>query len=156
MTLRSKKPAVAGPCDGCGKCIEACLQANSKTHGSGKSAIKLFRNGSGIVPVFCRNCEDAPCVTACMSGCRRRNGSGWVITDYRRCVGCWMCVMNCPFGAIEKDESSHVAFKCEGCLDEETQPCVAACVRGLLVRNDILAFSRDARKRAAARFLTGE
>jgi len=50
--------------------------------------------------------------------------------DYTRCIGCWMCIMNCPFGAIERVEGEHVAVKCEGCLDRDFPPCAAACERG--------------------------
>ena len=53
-----------------------------------------------FVPLLCRNCEEAPCMVYCLTGCRARDTSGWVVTDYDRCVGCWMCVMSCPFGAI--------------------------------------------------------
>lgn len=120
------------------------------------AGIKVLKNGSTYVPVICRNCEDAPCVTACMSGCRQRNGKGWVITDYSRCVGCWMCIMNCPFGAIEREKGANIALKCEGCREEEIPPCVAACERGILSHRDIQDLSRISRKKTAVRFLTGE
>jgi carbon-monoxide dehydrogenase iron sulfur subunit len=160
MSGKAKKVSPGtGTCDGCGNCIEACLKANSGKRGRGLkkvAGIKLLRNGDVFVPVVCRNCEDAPCVTACMSGCRHRNGNGRVVTDYTRCIGCWMCIMNCPFGAIERLEREHIALKCEGCPDEETPPCVAACGRGILDHGDVQALSYAARKKAAARFLTGE
>ncbi len=158
MAGKTKKGTFGtGPCDGCGKCIKACLKARPKhgRHFKGIAGIKLLKSDDTYIPVICRNCEDAPCVTACMSGCRHRNGKGWVITDYSRCVGCWMCIMNCPFGAIEREESMHVALKCEGCLEEETPPCVAACERGILNNRDIRNISYATRERAAARFLTG-
>lgn len=147
-----------GVCDGCGKCVEACLKAGAKK-GKGVrkiAGIKLLRNGDAFVPVICRNCEDAPCVTACMSGCRQRNGKGRVITDYRRCVGCWMCIMSCPFGAIERVEGEHIALKCEGCPDRETPACVAACGRGILSDRDVRDISHTIRRESAVRFLTGE
>jgi len=158
---RKRKKVTLGPgvCDGCGKCIEACLGAapEQKGRGAGKIAgIKLFKSGSTYVPVICRHCEDAPCVTACMSGCRQRNGDGRVITDYSRCVGCWMCIMSCPFGAIERDKDTNVALKCEGCSDKEVPPCVAACERGILDNRDVQNLSHALREKAATRFITGE
>ena len=125
--------------------------------GTKKSAgIKLLKSGSTFIPVICRNCEDAPCVTACMSGGRYRDGKGRVVTDYRRCVGCWMCIMSCPFGAIDREEGAHVALKCDGCTDKDVPPCAEACERGVLSSRDIRSLSRDQRERAAARFLTGK
>jgi len=161
MYKKTKKLALgAGPCDGCGKCVRACLMAmKTKRHRKsekGTAHIKILESGPMYIPVLCRHCEDAPCVTACMSGCRRRDESGWVITDYERCVGCWMCIMNCPFGAIEREEDQHIALKCDGCLDEEIPPCVAACERGILGYRDIQDISSVIRKKAAERFLAGE
>ena len=160
MSGKTKKVSVgAGICDGCGRCVEACLSAGTKKHGKGIkkiAGIKLLKSDTGFVPVVCRNCEDAPCATACMSGGRHRNGKGWVVTDYTRCIGCWMCIMNCPFGAIERVEDEHIALKCEGCLDKEIPPCVAACERGILGHGNIQDLSSAVRKKAAARFLTGE
>ncbi|MCL5022690.1 MAG: 4Fe-4S binding protein [Nitrospirae bacterium] len=158
MAGKTKKVALGpGVCDGCGKCVEACLKAvRGKRDGGKQAALKLLRHGMTYVPVICRNCEDAPCVTACMSGCRQRNGKGWVITDYRRCVGCWMCIMNCPFGAIGREPGSHIAPKCEGCLDREIPACVAACGRGILTHRDVRDLSDAMRRKAAARFLAGE
>lgn len=158
---RKTRKVTLGPglCDGCGKCVEACVRASSGKQG--KSAkktvgIKLLKHGSIFIPVICRNCEDAPCATACMSGCRQRDGKGRIVTDYARCIGCWMCIMNCPFGAIERVEDEHVALKCEGCPDKEVPACVAACERGILGYGAVQDLSNAVRKKAAARFLTGE
>lgn len=148
-----------GVCDGCGKCVEACLKASPKKQGRGMkkiAGIKLFKSGGMYVPVICRNCEDAPCVTACMSGCRQRNGKGRVVTDYTRCIGCWMCIMSCPFGAIEREKDENIALKCEGCVDKEVPPCVAACERGILDNMDTQSLSNAQRKKAAERYLAGE
>lgn len=160
MPRKTRKVTLGpGVCDGCGKCVEACLKAGAKKQGKGIkkiAGIKLLKSDTGFVPVICRNCEDAPCATACMSGGRHRNGKGRVVTDYTRCIGCWMCIMNCPFGAIERVEGEHIALKCEGCPDKEVPACVAACERGLLDCGDIQDLARAERKRAAVRFLTGE
>src|SRR5574337_1937381 len=53
--------------------------------------------------------------------------SDLVTTDYSRCVGCWMCVMTCPFGAIQAVYEEKLARKCDGCTSYEIPPCVAAC-----------------------------
>lgn len=146
-----------GLCDGCGRCVKACEKVVSKglKKGAKKAAlIKVLKRGRLYFPVMCRNCQDAPCVTACMTGCRRQDKEGLVITDYSRCVGCWMCIMNCPFGAIVRDEEDHIARKCEGCTDRETAPCVAACTMGILSHSDVKQFSAMTRMQSAERFLS--
>lgn len=123
-------------CDGCADCVEACNKA--MTFAQGRAAIQLVAGGGGHAPVFCRNCHDAPCVAACMPGCRHKDeATGRVITDYERCVGCWMCVMVCPFGAIQRlpagpGRHHGIALKCDGCLDQSEAPCMAACRRKAL------------------------
>jgi anaerobic carbon-monoxide dehydrogenase iron sulfur subunit len=160
MQKKTRKVTLGpGVCDGCGKCVEACVRDSPKKQGKGAkktAGIKLLRNGSSFIPVICRNCEDAPCATACMSGGRHRDGKGRVITDYSRCTGCWMCIMNCPFGAIERVESRHVALKCEGCPDEDVPRCVGACKMGILSCQDVQDVSVVVRRKAAVRFLAGD
>ncbi|MDA8194588.1 MAG: 4Fe-4S dicluster domain-containing protein [Thermaerobacter sp.] len=123
----------AAKCDGCGDCAEACRRAVAGQHRHTDPFPRIWvqQVDHKQYPVLCHNCEQAPCVSACMTGCRHRVGD-FVTTDYARCVGCSMCVMCCPFGAIELVEEEHLALKCDGCLDEETAPCVAACQKGAL------------------------
>ncbi len=144
-------------CDGCGKCVEACRNAlNGKGETGGEAAgIKIIASESVNIPVVCRNCQDAPCVTSCMTGCISKTEDGLVVTDTSRCVGCWICVMNCPFGAIERAEDKHITVKCNGCLEHETAPCVAACELGVLTHMEIRSFTAGIRKQAASRFIQG-
>jgi carbon-monoxide dehydrogenase iron sulfur subunit len=51
-----------------------------------------------------------------------------VLCNEEKCVGCWMCIMVCPFGVIKRDlESNKVASKCDLCLGEEMPVCVQNC-----------------------------
>lgn len=144
-----------GLCDGCGECITACGRAASLRQGQDAPVIKILKDAAVNVPELCRSCSDAPCVRACMAGCRYQNGEGWVVTDYSRCVGCWMCIMACPFGAIERVGDEHVAVKCDGCLGSDIAPCVAACPAGALSHQDILQYAAALRRETAERFLAG-
>ena len=50
--------------------------------------------------VNCHHCEDAPCLGICqMAAISKLNGR--TVVDAARCVGCRLCLMACPFGAIE-------------------------------------------------------
>ncbi|HJM82872.1 MAG TPA: 4Fe-4S dicluster domain-containing protein [Nitrospinota bacterium] len=153
-----------GECDGCQKCVDACSQVKTQlSRDKGESltgldtpaTIKISKLGDLNVPVICRNCSEAPCVTACMTGCITQDEEGMVSTDTNRCVGCWMCIMNCPFGAIERVESSHVAVMCDGCKDCDVAPCVKACKPGVIIQTDIVEFTDGIRKSAATQFLQG-
>lgn len=138
----------AGKCTGCMDCVEACEQAIAHEHTTTapipRIKVKQAATGDGIyLPMLCRNCADAPCVTACMTGCRLRDVSGWVTTDYGRCVGCWMCVMTCPFGAIEAVHEEALARKCDGCTSYEVPPCVSACEPRSLRVEGAINFTHD-------------
>lgn len=49
--------------------------------------------------------------------------------DERRCAGCFMCVMNCPFGVLKPDSPTKSRIiKCDFCIDSGGEPsCVKAC-----------------------------
>ncbi len=146
----------AGKCTDCLDCVEACQQAIAHEHTViapvARIAIRKAAAEGGIhLPILCRNCAEAPCVSACMSGCRIRDSSGWVVTHYDRCVGCWMCVMSCPFGAIEIVQEEELARKCDGCTSYEIPPCVSACEPGALRVAGQANFAHERRRAFAAR-----
>jgi len=63
--------------------------------------------------------------------------TGNVTGDSNRCVGCWMCLMVCPFGAIAHNVETGIAVKCDLCKDEPEGPsCVQACPTKALVYCD--------------------
>jgi len=63
-----------------------------------------------------------------MSGALQRDAkTGLVHHDAEKCVGCWMCVMVCPFGGVRALPERKVVVKCDLCEGEETPACVAAC-----------------------------
>ena len=150
---------VPGKCDACAdrggpQCIEACRKAIAYQHTEVKPIPRItIKKANGFnIPLLCHNCEEAPCMTACLTGTRRRLAeTGWVETDYDRCVGCWMCVMACPFGAITRSEEEHIARKCDGCTSYKTAPCVAACRPGAIVQTGAHSYDYNKRKEYAER-----
>lgn len=88
--------------------------------------------------VRCLHCEEAPCIIACPIGAMQRHPvTDSVFVDENRCIGCWMCVMVCPFGAVTANRSYAIALKCDRCPDRVTAgrdpACVEACpMRALL------------------------
>lgn len=85
--------------------------------------------GHNSFAIQCRHCPDAPCVEACISGAMSRNEKTEVVNcDEDKCVGCWSCIMVCPYGVIKRNYSVRkVASKCDLCVDEELPVCVKNC-----------------------------
>jgi carbon-monoxide dehydrogenase iron sulfur subunit len=125
-------------CLGCHLCEYYCAAANSGE----KSMIKAFsrvkkpvsrihvEEGSGInFAVQCRHCELPKCVYGCITGALSVN-DGIISCDESRCVGCFTCVMSCPYGCIVADDTAHVIRKCDLCLsrgDGAAPACVEGC-----------------------------
>ena len=90
--------------------------------------IKVSGAKSNNFPVSCRHCDDPKCVDACMSAALVKDAeTGKVIYDKDKCVGCWMCVMVCPYGAIRPDKNIKVPLRCDYCTDIGEPQCVKNC-----------------------------
>jgi carbon-monoxide dehydrogenase iron sulfur subunit len=80
------------------------------------------------VALQCRQCDEPACADACIAGgIVKDEADGVVRFDPARCVGCWSCVMVCPYGAIVRVSGQRIAVKCDRCGDRETPACVEAC-----------------------------
>lgn len=104
-------------------------------------------------PVKCMHCSDAPCMAVCPTGAMYRDEEiGSVHVNKERCMGCWMCAMVCPFGAITADPYMKIARKCDFCrkkVKEGGRPsCVEACPTEALSFGDVDDLTK--RKRASA------
>ena len=59
--------------------------------------------------------------------------TGLVSVDAERCIGCWTCIIACPYGALARDTTSKVVAKCDLCPDRDIPVCVANCPNEALV-----------------------
>ena len=129
-------------CVGCHTCELACAVA----HTGADSVIGAVLAGERLQPrnrvvqvdsiklsTQCRQCEDAPCVRVCPTGATYRTET-YTAVDQRLCIGCRLCVMVCPFGAIHvatteiAGREKRAAFKCDLCIDRSAGPaCIEAC-----------------------------
>ncbi len=134
-------------CMGCGLCEVHCLVQHSRSkriitayreeRNSIIPGIQVERSGYHSFAVQCRHCEDAPCIEACMTGAMYRDPeTGAVLCDTDRCVGCWMCIMVCPVGAIARGADGKVVSKCDLCIGEDVPVCVENCPNEALVLED--------------------
>lgn len=79
--------------------------------------------------VNCRHCTNAICVQSCIAGALSKTSDGMVLIDKNKCVGCYTCVLVCPFGGIMPDAHGKAAQKCMLCTDNAIgEPnCVKHC-----------------------------
>lgn len=95
--------------------------------------VKIEEKGDISFAVSCRHCREPLCVKGCITGALTV-ANGVVEIDKERCVGCYTCVLSCPFGAVSPSEEGAVK-KCELCVKtvEGTPACVKGCPNGAIV-----------------------
>ncbi|MBZ4021535.1 iron-sulfur protein [Rhodobacter sp. TJ_12] len=165
-------------CLGCHSCEIACALA----HSGGQDIVSATagrvplhpRNivvsfEGATMPMQCRQCEDAPCTQVCpTNACRQADGQIEIVEQH--CIGCKLCVMVCPFGAISVRAQADaapdpdgltnrgVALKCDLCKSwraetgKEAPACVEACPTKAIELVDMAKY-RDALRKARAREL---
>ncbi len=132
-------------CIGCHLCEVACVTE----HALSKDPVKAFLHeqdrpisrctveewDGGVVSLSttCRHCDEPDCLRACISGAIQKTDAGVVRIDTEQCVGCWSCLMACPYGAIQRNLAKKKANKCDLCPDRKSPACVDACPNRALV-----------------------
>ena len=132
--------------------MKACAKEAHKRGKLAKPRLDVIKLTSGVMPNQCRQCDDAPCAKVCPSTALRNMG-GYVEVYERLCIGCSLCTVACPYGAIELvseevasnglakneydvcgDGYMSVAVKCDICDGRAAgSACVEACPKGALV-----------------------
>lgn len=86
--------------------------------------------------VACRHCDNPLCVKSCISGALTIN-DGVISIDRDKCVGCYTCIMICPYGAVMPSDTG-VVQKCELCTQNSSgnPACVSGCPNGAIVFED--------------------
>ncbi len=131
-------------CIGCGLCEVHCRVEHSQS----KDPIKAFRrerprplsrvhverNIEISFPIQCRQCAEPWCVYSCLTGAMHKEmGSDEVAIDAQKCIGCWTCIVACPYGALGRDVDSRTVIKCDLCPGREIPACVIGCPNEALV-----------------------
>ena len=140
-------------CTRCDQCVKACADAHD-------GVTRLVREGlrfdKYLVATSCRSCRDPLCMVGCPVGAIRRRGSMEIIIE-DWCVGCGLCVRNCPYGnlnlhpfAVEVPDPAQPArliagtrkkaTGCDLCMEHEEPSCVYACPHDAAHRVEPLAF----------------
>jgi len=115
-------------CTGCHNCELACSFFHDGEFRLPASRIRVHSwEMEGIsVPTTCEQCEDAPCVTVCPTSAMHHDPARYrVAWDEATCIGCRMCTLACPFGAVVYEASRRRILKCDLC--DGTPECVTFC-----------------------------
>ena len=128
-------------CLGCHLCEYYC----AFSHSGEKDMVKAFSNDKKPVPrivieegedvcfaVSCRHCDIPLCVKSCITGAMQKDKDGMIFVDEEKCVGCYTCILVCPFGSIVPDGEKPVK-KCDLCIQKGEPLCVEGCPNKAIV-----------------------
>ncbi len=77
----------------------------------------------------CKHCARAGCLESCPTGAIIRTEFDTVYVQPDICNGCGYCVVNCPFGVIDRREEDGRAWKCTLCYDRLKEDLIPACAK---------------------------
>jgi len=91
--------ASPGRCIGCNTCMAACSSVHRDVGLQALPRLTVMRTFEVTAPVLCRHCDDAPCARVCPVDAIKLSGDQVELNE-QTCIGCKLCAIACPFGAI--------------------------------------------------------
>ena len=129
-------------CLGCHLCEYNCAFANSGCDDMVRALkdihinprIKIEEKQGISFAVSCRHCTEPLCVKSCITGALSVD-NGVIEVNKDKCVGCYTCIMICPYGAIMPGSDGSVIQKCELCTNNSfgEPACVQGCPNRAIV-----------------------
>lgn len=123
-------------CTGCRMCEAICSFTREDEFNPVKARCKIIRSiKKGMltkVRVSCQQCSEPKCLEVCPRGAISQTETGVKFVDEKLCIGCRMCEMACPVGAISVNQEKGVSFKCDLCKDYDEPNCVKYCYTGAI------------------------
>ncbi|MCU0285147.1 MAG: dimethyl sulfoxide reductase anchor subunit [Acidobacteria bacterium] len=122
-------------CTGCGACIIACSTENIDKQGLNWRQVCVFNETRHPdLPLFslsmsCNHCLSPACLKNCPASAYKKDpGTGAVIIEPSRCIGCKYCTWACPYDAPRYNEELGIIEKCDFCIKRQEKGELPACV----------------------------
>lgn len=95
------KFVIADPkrCIGCYACVAGCVETHRKAGLQAYPRLYITHTPAGTMPMQCRHCEEPACLAVCPVHAISFQDHSVRINE-SLCIGCKMCALACPFGAI--------------------------------------------------------
>ena len=125
-------------CIGCGLCRVYCQTEHSRSKDIVKAfkretprplpRVRVERNGAACFSIHCQHCDIPWCAYSCLTGAMHKDlMTGTVTVDAEKCMGCWTCIVACPYGVLTRDTVKKVVVKCDLCPEHDMPVCVENC-----------------------------
>jgi len=106
----------------CSLCEQACIQAK----GISRLTALHVPEGNFHTAMVCNQCSEPECQAVCpVRAIEKSPDDGIVRVNEKKCIGCGMCTLACPYGGIYYDHEAHQSLKCDMC--DGSPKCVEAC-----------------------------
>jgi Fe-S-cluster-containing hydrogenase component 2 len=120
-------------CTGCKTCETVCSLVQTGVCNPASSRRRTIHFDEEIldVPMQCQQCEEPACMTICPAkAISVDETTGAKILNEDKCIGCRMCTIACPFGAISVDPLTKKVVKCDLCSGDPA--CAKFCPTGAI------------------------
>lgn len=115
-------------CIGCRLCEQWCSFSHFEVTNPSKARIHITRIHTTQIDIanYCHQCFSAPCIDSCkFDALNKDEKTGAIIVSEENCVGCRMCIHECPFAAPSMYPNGKYVLICDLCGGDPE--CVKHC-----------------------------